>query len=702
MRPTVRPRILSRIVARRSERADDLLAGPIRGELLGVDHQAERAQEVAREQRLSAAPQRRRRPRLLARLNATRRILNDARARLAADAARNHDVGPAGDWLLDNFFVVHEHIQEVHESLPRGYYRELPELAGGPLAGYPRVYELATTLIAHTEGRVDLENVDLFVSAFQQIAPLSIGELWAVPAMLRLGLIENVRRMTLRTVQRLDELGDADEWAARIRDASDEGPEALASTLDAFVANHPPLTANFVSRFLQQLRLARGSFPPLLRLEQWIAEDGLTAEEAGARSTERLALTQMMMANSITSLRAVAGTDWRTFVDRQSRMEAILRQDPSGTYARMTFRTRDEYRHAVERIAKRTRRPEETVAKKAVDLARAATSDGGADGYRAHVGYYLIDDGRAALERATSYRATVRESIHRWVLRHPNVVFAGGIVSGTLVALGAVLWLAGAEARTAWMAVVLFGLIPANDIAVSVLNQLVTAFLPPRVLPKLDLHENGVPAEYRTVVVIPTLFGSVDAAREAIENLEVQFLANRDAHLHFAILSDFTDSPTATRAEDASIVDAAVRAVRELNDTYAAGTHDAFYLVHRPRRWNARQGVWMGWERKRGKLAEFNRYLRDGTAGAFSVIVGDTGAIRHARYVITLDADTVLPPDAAPHLIGALAHPLNRAVYDPARGRVVRGYGILQPRVAVSLPSAYRSRFAAIHSGHPG
>lgn len=702
MRPTARPHILSRIFAGRSDRADDLLAGPIRGELLGVDHQAERAQEVALEQRVSAAPQRRRRPRLLTRLNGTRRILDDARARLSVEAARDRDVGPAGEWLLDNFFVVHEHIQEVHESLPRGYYRELPELAGGPLAGYPRVYELATTLIAHTEGRVDLENVDLFVSAFQQIAPLSIGELWAMPAMLRLGLIENVRRMALRTVRRLDEIAGADEWAARIRDASDEGPKPLASALDTFVADHPPLTATFVSRFLQQLRLARGSFPPLVRLEQWIAEDGLTAEEAGARSTERLALTQMMMANSITSLRAVASTDWRTFVDRQSRTEAVLRQDPSGVYARMTFRTRDEYRHAVERIAKRTRQPEEAVAQHAVDLARAATTDGVADGSRAHVGYYLIDDGREALERATGYHATVRESVHRWVLRHPNVVFAGGIVSGTLVALGAVLWLAGADARTEWIAVVLFGLIPANDIAVNVLNQLVTAFLPPRVLPKLDLHEHGVPAEYRTVVVIPTLFGSVDAVREAMENLEVQFLANRDAHLHFAILSDFTDSPTETSARDASIVDAAVRAVHELNDKYAPNTHDAFYLFHRPRRWNARQGVWMGWERKRGKLAEFNRYLRDGTAGVFSVIVGETGAIRHARYVITLDADTVLPPDAAPHLIGALAHPLNRAVYDPARGRVVRGYGILQPRVAVSLPSAYRSRFAAIHSGHPG
>ncbi|HVE78216.1 MAG TPA: glucoamylase family protein [Gemmatimonadaceae bacterium] len=247
-------------------------------------------------------------------------------------------------------------------------------------------------------------------------------------------------------------------------------------------------------------------------------------------------------------------------------------------------------------------------------------------------------------------------------------------------------------------------LLPASELAVSVVNQLVTAFLPPRTLPKLDLRgAEGIPAEYRTAVVIPTLFPSVEAVREALENLEVQFLANREAHLHFAILSDFTDATTETRETDAAIVAAAVEGVRALNARYAGGLQDEFYLFHRPRRWNPQQGVWMGWERKRGKLAQFNQFLRGaGDEAAFSVIVGDVAVLRGVRYVITLDADTVLPPDAAPLLVGALAHPLNRAVYDPARGCVVRGYGILQPRVDVSLPSAHRSHFAAIHSGHPG
>src|SRR5690606_31650211 len=165
---------------------------------------------------------------------------------------------------------------------------------------------------------------------------------------------------------------------------------------------------------------------------------------------------------------------------------------------------------------------------------------------------------------------------------------------------------------------------------------------------------------------------------------------------------DFTDAPAEVMEGDEAIVAAAVDGIRDLNARYAPGTDDAFYLLHRPRRWNPQQGVWMGWERKRGKLAEFNRFVRGGAPGAFPVVVGDVTLLQQVRYVITLDADTVLPPAAAPLLVGALAHPLNRAVYDDAAGRVVRGYGILQPRVGVTLPSAHRSRFAAIHSGHPG
>ncbi|MDQ6633338.1 MAG: DUF3131 domain-containing protein, partial [Gemmatimonadota bacterium] len=682
--------------------ADELLAGPIRGEPLGADRLAERALTIARAQRVSPERWQGASAPLLARLTSTRSILDDAHVRLADYAAHGGDVGPAGEWLLDNFHVVQEHIREVHESLPKGYYRELPVLAEGPLAGYPRVYELAITLISHTEGRVDLDNVELFTSAFQQAVSLSIGELWAIPAMLRLGCLESVRRMTLRTVQRLDEVEEADRWVERIQLARDDGPRAMRRILDSFIAAPPTLSATVVARLLQQLRPIRGAHPPLMRLEEWLGEEALTAEDAGALATQRLALTQLMMANSITSLRAITHADWRTFVEHQSAMERVLRDDPSGFYATMTFATRDHYRHAVERIAKRTRIDEPTIARRAITLAREALSTDAAHLRRGHVGYYLVDEGRPLLERACAYRAKPGEAVDRWIRRHPNVIFVGGIVLGTIAVLTMVIALASPTEWAASALVFVLALIPASDVAVTLVNQLITSFLPPRRLPKLDLDApEGIPAVLRTAVVVPTLLGSESEANEALEHLEVQFLANRDAHLHFALLTDFNDADTETRPEDAAILRAAEAGVKALNARYAPRTNDAFYLFHRPRRWNERQGTWMGWERKRGKLGEFNRFLRGGTSG-FASIVGRPAPLQECRYVITLDADTVLPPGAARVLVGTIAHPLNRAQYDEVSGRVVRGYGILQPRVGVSLPSAHRSRFASIHSGHPG
>ncbi len=678
-----------------------MLTGPIRGELFGAEHLSERARELAAAQEL-ATDRPPRRTRLLARLEETAEILERVYHELTAQSELRADVGPAGDWFLDNYHVLREHIHEVRESLPRGYYRELPTLESGPLAGYPRVYEIAITLISHSEGRVEHDNVSNFLTAYQDVADLTLGELWAVPATLRLGLIENVRRMALRTATRLNEIERADRAAASLTSAAESGGPALETALAQFTNNARALTDTFVARFLQQLRAEGGTLPAVVRLQHWIADEALSAEDATARATQRLALTQVVMANSITSLHAIARVDWRTVVERQSRVNATLTDDPRGDYARMTFATRDAYRHVVERIARRTAKPEHEVAYTVLGLARSAEQQHGPHDRRSHVGYYLVDDGLAQLEHDTAYRPALSEAVVRWIRRHPTMVFLWSVSGALAAALGTLLWLSGGWGNEAWWIVLLLGLIPATELAVTVVNKLVAALMPPKPLPKLDLVAHGVPAELRTVVVTPTLFANVEAVQEALENLEVQYLANREQHLHFAVLSDFTDAPTATTALDNDIVNAAVQGVDALNARYAPDSNDAFYLFHRARQWNPGEGVWMGWERKRGKLGEFNRFVLSGDRTAFSAICGDTSNLRHVRYVITLDADTMLPPDAAPMLVGAIAHSLNQAVYDEERGRVVRGYGVIQPRVGVSLPSAHRSAFAAIYSGHPG
>ena len=277
------------------------------------------------------------------------------------------------------------------------------------------------------------------------------------------------------------------------------------------------------------------------------------------------------------------------------------------------------------------------------------------DARHAHVGYFLIDKGRRVLEEKVGYTPPPTEWLYRWIQRHPNTLYFGGITIFTILALAVILEVVEGAPAMIKLIIALVALIPASEIGISIINQLITLLMPPRVLAKLELRDNGIPEEYMTAVVVPTLLGSVHAVEEALEHIEVQYLANRDPNLQFAILSDFTDSKTEHRPDDEEILAAAAAGIKSLNARYGNAGEDVFFLFHRPRLWNPKQNVWMGWERKRGKLAQFNKFLRGGARDAFSTIVGDTSRLRFVRYVITLDSDTVLPRDAAQLLSDALA-----------------------------------------------
>ncbi|MEP6494568.1 MAG: glucoamylase family protein [bacterium] len=682
----------------------------IKGELFGAGRLAAHARDIARAHRIAPIQsrkwlERQRRGPLLARLDDSERLLAEARDILSNPAGSRLEVSPAGAWFLDNFFVVLEQIREIRATLPSGYYHELPKLAEGAYAGYPRVYNIVLEFIAHTDGRLSLPGIERMVREYQTIAPLTMGELWAIPAMLRMGFLENIRRMALVAVRDLRDRELADEWVANVLGAPAD--DALTATLMRFVHQSPHLSPTFVTRFLQQIRSRRSDFTPLLWLEQWVADEYMPIEEAAQQSMQEQALTQLVMANSIVSLRAVGSIDWNAFVESSNTTEAVLRCDPAGVYPTMTTATRDRYRHVVERIAKETNASEPDVAAASVELAEAGALANGRESRFAHVGHYLVGEGRKEFERTLGYRAPGWSRLTELVLAYPGRAYFGGLV--TAVALLFTLLAQPLEhASPAWVAIlVILALLPASDAAIAIVNQLAMLIVPPARLARLD-YQLGVPEQDRTVVVVPLLLGSVDAVDDALKHLEAQHLANRDPEIRFAILSDFTDAPTETAETDDAIIEAALSGIRALNDAHGVPAKEGatptapFYLFHRRRLWNAVDGIWMGWERKRGKLVEFNAFASGINDHSFATAEGDMGWLLGARYVITLDADTNLPRGAAAALIGTMAHPLNRAEFDAERGRVVRGYGILQPRVSVSLASANESRFAAIYAGHPG
>lgn len=637
------------------------------------------------------------------------RLADNARVLLAAydvvtaAATPGQRIVPTEAWLLDNFYLIEQQIGQARRHLPRGYSRQLPRLADGPSAGFPRIYDLALELISHMDGRVDSDNVTQFVAAYQTVAPLKLGELWAFPIMLQLALLENLRRVGVRIAQRREERDAAITWADRMLAAAETDPKQLIQLLAEFAHADVPLTAPFVEEFYDRLQ-AQGAVMAFVQtwVEQKLLEQGVTATKLSEAAGRTDAANQISIANSIGSLRFIGTMDWKGYVESLSVVEKTLRDDPSGMHSRQDFATRDRYRHVIEDVSRGSSCGEIEVAREAILLAQAAAHQGGAE-RSTHVGYFLIDDGRAQLEDKVGCRLSLGTRIKRQSRQVRLPLYLGSILLLTLLTTLAVLHGFNGLALTDWRywVLVVTGMIGASALAVALVNQAVTLFMPPRALPRLDFSR-GIPTDHRTMVIVPTLLGSQQQIDDLIEALEIRYLGNRDTNLYLALLTDFHDAPTESLPEDAALVAYARASVEKLNQTYRADRPCIFYLFHRPRRWNPFERVWMGYERKRGKLEQFNARLRGEAANAFSDIVGDQSILGSIRYVITLDTDTQLPRDAARTLVGNLAHPLNRPVYSAAKGRIVEGYAILQPRASISLTSASQSRFARLFSGDSG
>ncbi|MFA5353966.1 MAG: hypothetical protein WC291_07040, partial [Thermodesulfovibrionales bacterium] len=640
---------------------------------------------------------------LLERLAENEEVLTSTRSLLSEALTTDSLITPAGDWLLDNFYLIEEQICTARRHLPKGYSRELPRLTDG----LPRVYEIALETISHSDGRIDPQSLSRFIAAYQTVTVLKLGELWAIPIMLRLALIENLRRVGARIAADRRDRNLADYWAERIIEIAGKDPKSLILVIADMARANPPLTSAFVAEFVRRLQAHASALAmPLTWIEQRLAERSLTIELLVQLENQQQAADQVSVSNSIGSLRFLGTMDWREFVETMSVVEQTLREDPGGAYSKMDFSTRDRYRHMVEKIAKTGRLSEGEVAAEAVRLAQkiAANKDGSSgDDREAHVGYYLIDKGLPQLEALADLRLSVPGVLRKWSSRFPLFLYLGSIMLMTAVFTMGLLTKANADGLPLWLLVITgcLSLLCTSQLAVAVANWLATVLAIPQPLPRMDFS-HGIPPESRTLTVVPTMLSTAGNIEDLIEALEVRFLANRDENLHFGLLTDFQDADEETLPQDEPLLLAVRQRIEELNKKYRDAKSDRFFLFHRPRRWNPRERIWMGYERKRGKLSELNSFLRGGARECFSLVVGDTEVLSKIKYVITLDTDTQLPRDSARQFVGAMAHPLNRAQYDEGRQRVVAGYGILQPRVAVSLPGTNRSLYARIYGNDPG
>ena len=602
------------------------------------------------------------------------------------------------EWVLDNYYIIRQTLSQIEKDLPRGFFEQLPRLDAGPWKGLPRIYAIAHCVLAFENELLDLTEVQLVLARFQQHSPLTMGELWAVPIFLRYCLVE-----------------------------------ALAESLIAVI---------------RPQKVPDLPLPPPTKLTN---TDSSTVSQSDR------------VANIILSLRAISEQSWKDFFEAVSAVEHTLRNDPAGIYAQMDFTTRDLYRKEIEKLAFATRMDEgeiaETCLRMAEDafahfsaqhqpLAGIATSPPAEENppplpQEVHVGNYLLGKGRLALEERIGYRPGSKAVLLRWVTDHASFVYLYSVaVLSTLIfvllafsarlpelyaALSSVehTWpwdvsLTSPGSPIRWLVMIILTLalfVPVLTIATSLANWLITLLIRPRILPKLEFKQ-AIPDPFQALVVVPAMITGHEEIESLAAQLELHYLRNPERGLLFALLTDFRDADNETLPEDARLMQDARSRIQELNDRYAfsdeadgqaaepAGGVVRFYLFHRRRQWNPSEGKWMGWERKRGKLDELNRLLRGENHLSFinqeALTPADHSALQKVRYVITLDADTILPIGAAARLVGTLAHPLNRAQFDPQSGKVVSGYTVLQPRMEIHPKSANLSWFTRIFAGDAG
>jgi len=607
----------------------------------------EHAQRLASDHRSALGPLRN--TDLLKRIERGRRWVHEACLDLAIANRLEQSVSPAAEWLLDNEYIIEGNARKILQNLPRRYYRQLPALTSGPARSLPRIFALAQELVSSTDMRLDRDNIQAFIEAYQSEAPLSIGELWALPQMLRAALMEGIQHIAGRTQDELRERGIANVWANRLIAVNRRDPQRIFSILAELAQTQSTPSPYFASQLIDYMYDEEAALAPV---QSWFERKFQSSlSELSVRARSRETRDRVSIGNAFTSLRQLDLLDWKVCFEQLSRVEALLRKDPAGVYPRMDFSTRDRCRRAIENLHRGSGLSEEVVARRALDMASDAARQPVTDERSSHVGTYLIGERRGELARKAGSREALRFRALHWTYRHhSSVYFAGfGFLSVAAIALLVLMGLRG-ETPGVQLLFTLLLLIPASQLSLDGVNYLVMRLLPPRTLPKMDYRVSGIPDAYRTLVVVPVMLVDMESIGDEVEKLEIRYLANKEHNLLFGLLSDHKDAAHVHCDADESLLHAAKVAIEALNKRHGA---NRFFLFHRDRTWSDSEQKFIGWERKRGKLEELNGLI-DGTrrheAGRL-VHVGNPDHLSDVRFVITLDSDTQLPTGTARRLV---------------------------------------------------
>lgn len=668
--------------------------------LLGQEELVDHAVRLAMDHKVSFG--RRKGIRLYRQVKGYRRGLRRIYQTLSGFAEEGHSIATGSEWIIDNYYLLEDHLDEILQYLADHLDRPLPKLLSGPYKDYPRIYRLAMELIETSDSLVDPDLIDHFIRGYQSQKPLDMRELWAFPILLRVALIRNIYHLGCVNQVTLQQRVQAENLVKRLFEEKANASDPLTALATEIERDKELWSTGCHVHLVQALRAQGMKASACVQwLDNKMAEHKCPCDQAIRTVRQAHAANQVSIANSFESLRMITRRDWKQWFEDFSYVHKALLNDPAQVYEKSDFQTRDRYRWRIERIADSIGMKDLGVAEAAVCLAEKEASKG--DLY-AHVGYYLIDKGECLFDQDLDTKPSLARRIRRLSqYSTPFAVWGAAQVVTTLVLLAvpiAVLY-SFAVAVPLILLVALFFIPLVSEAALQALQWGGAHFTTPSLLPKMD-YEEGIPDEHRTLVTCHAVLNNRSATMAAVDFLETRALDNRDPNLYFCLFCDLSQSKNAVEPDDCKLIGLAARMVQKLNERHSREWPQRFFLITRGRKWSETEGLFLGWERKRGKIHQLNQLILTGESKHLKVEVGQREFFSTIRYVITLDDDTRIPPGVASQMVGALAHPLNRPLFIGKSQKVKRGYTIVQPRLETAFLAGNRSRFSRVFSAVGG
>ena len=630
-------------------------------------------------------------------------------ADLNEEIQQKHSIPESAEWLLDNFYIIEEQVKGLRRDLKKKDIGLLPVLNRGPLKGYSRIFALAIELVGHTNGKVDEKNLAEYLKAYQSHHILLDREIWALPSVIRLALIENIRHLSediKRTQVQWHRADDVfDQWMLG------EDQDRFMKSFRESLIKMDDVDPAFVEHLFYRLRRSSHGYVEVLNImDENLVQLGTSTQAITQKEHNTQSLNTVLMGNCITSLRYFTSMDWSELFESVSFIDQILRQDPDGTYPLMDLQTRNYYRSEIEKMASIHGVSELFIARQAIKLAtktyqKALTVNDPNLVKASHVGYYVVGKGVHDLHLVQAKKKKLSLQLLAFLTRKAGVLYLGTMLMITFgfVIAGFIYAYTSAPSNKLLLAIIagLAVLLPASEIGLASVNRIITKTIKPYIFPKLELLK-GIPTEFSTIVAIPTLLSDKKRVGQLLNNLERHYLSNREENLYFVLIGAYGDWDEASRGSDSGIIKTTLAGIQKLNEAYAKDDKDIFYFFHRDRQFSNENDKWIGWERKRGALMEFNEMVLGSNQYNFGESSCVNPPFEHVRYIITLDSDSILPMGMAKKMIGTMAHPLNRPIIDPVKHIVTEGYGLLQPRIDTENETQNFSIFSRIFGGIEG